>query len=336
VDRKTYIGGGAIAAVVNNSPYKTALQLWEALTSDEDERLDPKQERFFRRRKALEGPILTMLREDHDVVPTKVSFDHEPNRYKDPAVPYFAAEIDYETVMTPALVKRFYELRDVPTGDTINGEIKTASPFDRGAWGEDENDIPPHVAAQVQWGLGVTGRRACLVSPLFGVDELPVVVVLRDQVTINWLRRCASEFWALVQQRRPPEPKPRDLDDLRRYAARLVGVPVELNDEAFAALQTIQGARQMISGLEEDENKAKHTLFEFIRKAWGVPADPTVDFPIDNGLLQYKGKTLAVWRRQIRSTVDAKLLAAEMPMVYHNYRRESVHRVLAKPPKERK
>lgn len=333
-DRRKYIGGGAISSVLGVSPYRTALELWEEMTSDEPPRPpDPERERFFRRRSQMEPIVVRMLEEDHGIVATKVSF-REPNRYRDPLVPYFAAEIDFETVMTPMLAERFPRLANVPVGEVINGEIKALNPRSIKQWGEpDAEEIPTHTASQALWGLGVTDRAACLVCPLFGIDELPVYPILHDPQVIAWMRREADAFMTLVRERRPPAPKPRSLEDLKRWAARVVGVPVDLDEATAATLTQIFSMRAEATALGKRVDTAEHALFEFVRKAWSVPSDPTVDMPTDNAVLRYQGKPLAVWRRQTKESVDVERLRSEDPMTFHRFKRESVFRVLAKPPK---
>lgn len=327
-DRRRYIGGGAIAAVINKSPHSTALQLWEAMTSDEPAAPpDPELEKFFRRRRQMEPIIVRMLREDHGIEVTKVSLEENANRYTDPIVSYFAAEIDAETVMTPALAEKFPKLANVPTGEVLNIEIKTSSEFARRIWGDEaEEEIPVHVAAQAHWGLGITARAACLVVPLIGLDDLRVYPIPHDPVISGWLRREAQAFWTMVQERRRPEPS--TLAEVKRVAARLIGQPVDLDDETHEALQTLLAMRATESAAKKERERLEHVVFDYVRKQWSVPSDPTVDFPSDAAILRFNGKEIATWNRQTSTNIDAKRLRVEEPLVFKRYSSETAFRVL--------
>lgn len=230
--RQKYIGGSDIAAILGASPYKTATDLWLDKTAPPAD--DGRNARAKSRGSRLEPYILDMIREEHSlhIVATN-------QRYVDQAVPYFAAEIDAETA-------------------DENIEIKTVHPFKSREWGELETDqLPLHYVAQVQWGLGITGREVCRVFALIG-DDLRPYVVQRDDETIAAMRDKAAEFWEryVVPGLRPPldYADRKTLDTLRRLYPGTDGSTIEataMHEHWRAVMQTAQEMRDKYEGVIE-------------------------------------------------------------------------------------
>jgi len=169
VDRRKWIGGSDVAAILGISPWKTPLQLWNDKTQPAMPETDAARLRVLNRGKRMEPYILDMIRDEHGV---NVIAANE--RYTDQAVDYFACEIDAEA-------------QDEMRGH-INIEIKTVHPFKVKEWGEELTDaLPLHYLAQVQWGLGITRRQHCDVYALIG-DDLKRYAVEADGELIATLR----------------------------------------------------------------------------------------------------------------------------------------------------
>lgn len=291
-DRKDYIGGGDIASIIGEG-YKTPLQVWEEKVNGEPE-LSPELARKFKMRKKLEPLVIEALGDLYGIFATKVSFP-EPNRYTDPLATYRRAEIDFECPMTSRLASDFPELERMPLGETINGEIKT-SLYETAEWKE---EMPTGTAAQSMWGLGVTGRLACLVVPAFGIiDRVEIKPVLRSDAAIAYLRTVAAAFWQNVQSRRPPAPS--NLDDMKRAVLRLRGEPVELSDEAYTTLVAVLDKRAIINAEKKALDSLEYELFDFVRQAWNVPVDPDAELPHEKAVLLYKGRQVSTFNRIVR------------------------------------
>lgn len=185
VQRQKYIGGSDVAAILGVSPYKNVVDLWL------DKITPPREDNNNRRAKArgtrMEPYIVDMIREEHGITAT-----NRGERYVDKALPFLASEIDFEYIEAD--------------GSTQNGEIKTVHPFKKKEWGEELTDsLPLHYVAQVQHGLGVTGRQVCRVFALIG-DELKPYVVERDDELIEAMRAQCSAFWYdyVLPKKQPP------------------------------------------------------------------------------------------------------------------------------------
>jgi putative phage-type endonuclease len=172
-NRTQFVGGSDIAAILGVNPYASALDCWLDKI-DPDSR--PNSDNLATRRgKRMEPVILDWAREDFGL-----EVEHRNRRFVDPAVPFFASEIDAETTVD---------------GEAVNVEVKTVHPFLSKEWGVEESDgLPLHYLAQTQWGLSVTGRNLCVVYAGVG-DELRRYFVERDDGLISLMRHEAETFW---------------------------------------------------------------------------------------------------------------------------------------------
>ena len=231
-NRSKYLGGSDIAAVLGISPYKTAIDLW--LDKITPPREDGRNARAKSRGARLEPYIVDMIQEEHGLEIVKRN-----QRYIDSEVPYFASEIDCETA-------------------DENVEIKTVHPFKSKEWGELETDqLPLHYVAQVQWGLGITGRDRCRVFALIG-DDLRPYVVERDEETIVAMRERAADFWTryVLAKLRPPMDfaDSKTLNTLRRLYPGTDGTTLEatvMHEHWRAVIETAQEMQKKYEGVIE-------------------------------------------------------------------------------------
>jgi putative phage-type endonuclease len=183
-DRTKFIGGSDVSAILGVSPWRNRVDLWADKIKPRVE--DGQNAAAKRRGSRLEPYILDMIREEHGLTIVRAN-----ERYVDKELPFLAAEIDAE-------------YRD---GDhEQNIEIKTVHPFKAKEWGDIGTDsLPLHYIAQVQHGLGVTGRDVCKVFALIG-DDLKPYTVERDDELIRAMRDQCAEFWNryVVPQVQPP------------------------------------------------------------------------------------------------------------------------------------
>lgn len=107
-------------------------------------------------------------------------------------------------------------------------EVKTTARLDE-RWGPDGSaDVPPHVYAQVQHYMVLTGKRLADVAALEGGRQLHLYTVPED---LDWqaaLIEAERDFWQLVETGQPPPPDGSDSarETLRRLYPR--GIPEEI------------------------------------------------------------------------------------------------------------
>lgn len=322
LDRRTYIGGSDIAAIMGLSPWMTPLQCYERKVNPEPEVLTPEKKKFFARRKRQEPVIAEMLFDTYGIEVTRLSMDDDQNRYIDGRHPFLAAEIDFEFRMSEAIRIAFPDRPQVcaiPDGTLCNGEIKTVHPFKAKEWGEEgSEDVPIHYAAQVMHGLGITRTRPmALVAALFGIDNLVCFPVIADGVTIAAVREKAMLFWTQhVLARVPPDPI--NMDDMMRLLSRVNGRPVEADPATLEALSNLRDIRASMGAMEKEKKELEFLIADFVRRQWGLTSDTPVE-NIDNAIITAEGAPFATWKKQSRTTIDSKRLQADKPELAAEY-----------------
>jgi putative phage-type endonuclease len=334
MDRRTYIGGSDIAAIMGLSPWKTPLQLYEEKVATEPPPpIDEEKRRFFARRKRQEPVVAEMLYDTYGIEVTRLSLDDNPNRYIDGEHPFMAAEIDFEFLMTDIVRDAFFDRPDfgaIPNGTLLNGEIKTVHPFKAQEWGEEGSEsVPVHYAAQSLYGLGITHRPATLVAALFGLDSLVLFPLMADAETIAGMRQKAVTFWVQhVLAKIAPDPI--NMEDMMRLFARVNGKPVEADEGTIQMLDDLRRIRSSIAAMADEKEELEFKVADFVRRQWGVAPDLDAQ-AIDNAIITLGGAPYATWKKQSRSSIDSKRLRADEPIIAANYTQTSFFRSIRFP-----
>jgi len=294
VDRRKFIGGSDLAAILGISPWKTPLQLWNDKTQPAMPETDAARLRVLNRGKRMEPYILDMIRDEHGV---NVIAANE--RYTDQAVDYFACEIDAEA-------------KDEKRGH-INIEIKTVHPFKVKEWGDIGTDaLPLHYLAQVQWGLGITGRQYCDVYALIG-DDLKRYAVEADGELIATLREKAIQFWVRYVSALTPPPPVSEEDLYMLYPAdNGQAAPIDSDADALSALNELRALR-----IEAKELDAR---IEGCEKALKTRMG-------DVAMLTVGGTKVCTWKSKQAKRFDQKAFAAAHPALFEQFIKTSESRV---------
>lgn len=288
IDRRKFIGGSDIGAILGLSPWKTALDVWNDKVQP-PKPADPARERFFTRGKRLEPIIVDMMRDELglDIV-------ERNRRYIDPEHAFMACEVDAETA----------------SGENV--EIKTVHPFLAKKWGEEDTDqIPDVYTAQALHGLMVTGRRLCRFGVLIGADDLRTYLVERNDEAIALMRAREVQFWHLVETMTPPPPT--TLGDVESMFPNDSGRTVEVTDQSVIdAIFHLRNIKDQLKDLDARKDAAELT----IKQAMG---DVTV--------LTIGGKKACSWKTQTANRVSVKALQEQMPDIAQRFTFPSSTRV---------
>lgn len=333
IDRKTYIGGSDVSAILGLSPWRTPLQCYEAKVNGEEPITEAKR-KFFARRKRQE-PVIAEMLQDEGMDLTRLSLDQDQNRYIDAEHNFMAAEIDFEFKMNDAMRARFPDRMDfaaIPNGTLCNGEIKTVHALATKEWGEDGTDeFPIYYAAQCTHGLGITGRPATLLAALFGVDYLILYPVMADAETIAAMRAKCVSFWINnVLARVPPDPV--NMEDMLLLFGKVNGRPVQATDKLTEHLHNLRNIRGAIKAHENDETNIKFLIAQEIYAQWGL-ISPDAN-KVDDAVIMDGGNILATWKRQDTTRIDAERLRAEHPLIALQCSKTTPSRVLRFPRKK--
>lgn len=326
LDRRHFLGGSDVADLIGKG-YRTRLECWEEKTALEpvDRSLSPERQKFFRRRKEQEPFVARLLVEEYGISVTRLSFD-EVNRYRDAEHEWMRCEVDFEFPMTPMVRESVPGLAMIADGTMLNGEIKALNQASAREWGEPGSDeAPVKFVAQALYGCAITGRPACLIVPLFGLDDLKVYPVIADATAIETLRSLAVNFWHNHVLTREPPP-PQSLEDLERMYGGISGRVCELSPHGETILNRIFAIRESARTAEKDRHRLEAELALEIFRAWGSPDGH--EGPVDNALLIFAGQAIATWREQGRTSIDTERLRADYPRIARELTRETRYRVL--------
>ena len=269
-DRTRYIGGSDVAGILGVSAWSSPLKVYlekrgEAEPPDEEDR---KRERILERGRREEPHIIADLEKLTPIKVTKRSAPSAPNRYVDPEVPYFAAEIDAEWLVTREAVdylrlERGIEIPEALIGTTQNLEAKTAHPFVAmkkfGDEGTDE--MPIEYFTQCLHGLGVTGRQVTLLALAVYVDDPILYLVRRDDEMLSQMRERLRRFREdHVLAGVPPAPLDGLLADVYRMLKRRRATRLAADEEVAGMIRTLKALNARAYTTEEGINAVKFEI----------------------------------------------------------------------------
>jgi len=313
IDRRTFLGGSDVAAVLGLSPWATPLDIYLRKTGQMPEtgrESDPQRERVLKRGKRLEPIVVDMLIEEHGIQVTKRSLPEAPNRYVDPEYGFLAAEIDFEWKVTPEVADAFNLDADL-IGTIQNGEVKTVHPFAAGKFGEaDTDEIPIEYAAQAMHGLMVSGRQLTMFGVLVGADNLNVYWIKRDEETITGMRDKSVRFWLDHVEAGVP-PAPANLPDVMHLFNRKAETRIEANAVVKDLVEQLVGlsAAQATAAQGIEEVKFQIGTYMLGAEQMAAPSKP------GRHLLTYQGKELLTVALQSQSRLDQKALKEKHPEI---------------------
>jgi len=179
MDRKDYIGGSDIAAVMGVSRWTTALQLWAEKTGTVEA-------------KDLSGIELVQLgTELEDFVAKKferstgLKVRRSPKNYTHKTFDFMRCQVD-------RLIEKSDELL----------ECKTCSAWKAKEW--EGEDIPVEYVMQLMWQLGITGRKIGHIAVLIGGQAFRYKQIEFDADLFQTMMDRAIEFWNMVQTKEQP------------------------------------------------------------------------------------------------------------------------------------
>lgn len=235
--RKNSLGASETPMALGISPYRTPLELWLLKTGG----MEPeKPSTSMRLGKLLEPALLELYREEcgQEVIAAQVFHRSEEH-------PFLTATLD-----------------GVREDETVI-EMKVVGPWSNVSLGEDgSDDCPTHWLAQVQQQLLCSGltRAEIAVLSLRGQPKLLTYPIQRDDKVIAAMVQRATSFWAMVQERRRPEPMmPRDRERIRHLFKDCVGA-VELSPHLVADLQAYDELGAVIKDVEAKRSLAKANI----------------------------------------------------------------------------
>lgn len=254
-DRKNYIGGSEIAAILGLSHYRTSYDVYasKVLGAEPD-----KDNQRLEAGRYLESGIITWAAERH-------GWKAEPNDlrvFRSVEYPLAACTPDawvgahgLEVKTAAAHTARCYP-------ETVPGQVFDVYPgtkveVEPGSWNQ--------YMCQVQWSMAVTGAKLWYLAAAVGYRELRVYAIHRDEEDIEFLLNAGASFWKCVEQMEPPPMNGAPLAALRRLHPEGNGETVELS----SAEETLAGAYLLAKAEEASAKKAKEWAQARLQAALG-------------------------------------------------------------------
>lgn len=296
-DRKTYIGGSDVAAILGISPWKSKLKLWQEKTGEFVEEISHEKQKTFNRGKRWEPVVIEMLIDELEDRGHVVEVIGRNKRYRDKEIDYLAAEIDLELLID---------------GERINGEMKTVYPLAAGDWGEQgTDDIPMYYTAQVLHGQMITGDKQTVVAALIGADDLRVYFVDRDDGVIQHIRSEEQKFWKSIQEMQRPDPT--TLDDILRLYGKDNGMAYEADEDLMNLIDDLKAAKLTIKNADAAVTRIQTLIGQTIK---------------DASTVIYGGKPVMTWKTQSTDRLDIERIKTQAPGIYQQFIKTSDSRVL--------
>lgn len=236
-ERRQYIGGSDIAAIMGQSRWKTAYRLWAEKTGKievPDLSNNPAVEMGTR----LEQFVAELFAEK-----TGKQVRRQSKMYQHSQYPYLVAHVDRLITGTDELL-----------------ECKTCSAYKLEEW---ENKIPKEYVLQVIWYLGITGRKKGWIACLIGGQKFDYKCIEFDEELFNLMVEKAVKFWDMVQTQTPPVILPEDGEVLGEVFSEHTEDMIENNDinERVAYVKELEmHVDEMKKEIEEIKTELKATI----------------------------------------------------------------------------
>lgn len=274
-DRRNFIGGSDIAAVMGVSRWKTPLQLWSEKTGKvEPEDLSDKE--YVELGSELEDFIAKKFEKK-----TGLKVRRAPKQYVDIMFPFMACQVDRLVTGTDDLL-----------------ECKNASAWKEKEWAGEE--IPIEYIFQVSWQLMITGRKKGYIAVLIGGNKFIWKEIDADQELFLKMTNSAIKFWDMVQNNIPPMAQSGDNDFLIELYPSGSDQIKEATQDIAEAIATLQLIKAEIIEAEKKKDEIEAKIKAVIGNAGGIK---TPEFTAK--WLNVKGGTYTVTKkdsRQLRIT----------------------------------
>lgn len=284
-DRQSYIGGSDIAAVLGKSRYKTPYELWAEKTQ-KVELADLSNVEAVQLGTDLEDFVAQKFASK-----TGLKVRRAPKVYQHPDYPYMVAHVD-------RLISDTNEILECKTCAASKGK-------------EWENDIPIEYVYQVQWYMGITGRKSAWIACLIGGQKFDYKQITFDPKLFTLMVNKAIKFWEMVQNDIPPAVESNDNETIIDVFPTCSDEIIE-NENLNDLIAYRQEISMHIEEMKKEKDEIEAQLKEYIGSNLGVKTS----------------KYEVIWKPQTSKRLDTTMLKQDYPEIFNDYIQESNYRVL--------
>lgn len=285
LNRNNFIGGSEIAAIMGQSRYSTPYEIWAVKTG----KIAPKD---LSNNEAVQlGTKLEDFCAKLFTEKTGKAVRKAPKVYQHPDYPFLVAHIDRIITNTDGLL-----------------EIKTCSASKSKEW---ENDIPIEYVYQVQYYMGITGRKCGWLCCLIGGQKFDYKQITFDPKLFDLMVEKAVKFWDMVVNNIPPAVESSDNETIIDVFPTCTDEIVE-NENLNDLIAYRQEISMHIEEMKKEKDEIEAQLKEYIGDNLGVKTS----------------KYEVVWKPQTSKRLDTTMLKQDYPEIFNDYIQESNYRVL--------
>lgn len=304
--RRTGIGGGDIAAIVERDPYKGPSDVWRAKVEGHDST----ENKRMKRGRQLQEPALNWYAEDLADLGLGLQVRGGVPRMRHPSEPWWLGEPDGMVYDTQTLAAAPDRGRTLPCIDglliaatgmvcraTVKPErlveIKTHGFYAGRAYGEEESDdVPWHYLCQVTWYMGLCNVDRCDFGVVSDTHEFRRFTVYLDVQLLEVLLDAGRAFWNdyVVPKRMPPPDGSKSRREWirERLGKHAPGLVALATPEQLALARSLAERKAAIKALEKDVERDAQVLQEAMGEA--------------ESLVDANGRVLATWKANARGT----------------------------------
>ena len=243
-ERRKYIGGSDIAAVMGMNRWKTPLKLWLEKTG-ECEPVDLSKVEAVQLGSELEEFVAQKFSKE-----TGKQVRKQSKMYVHKDYPFMAAHVDRLITGTDEIL-----------------ECKTCGSHKKDEW--EGEDIPQEYVLQVIWYLGITGKKKAYIAVLIGGQSFKYKMIEFDKELFETMIDMAKDFWNCVQTKTPPALTPDDNALLSEIFAKPNEEIIE-NQDIEEKVTKLQQVKDDISALETEQKMLEAEIKNVIGDNFGV------------------------------------------------------------------
>jgi putative phage-type endonuclease len=293
-ERKTYIGGSDLGAILGINNFRTELDVYFEKTAEgivEDNVGDA----------AYWGTILEDVVAAEYAKRTGFKIEKPAGLIRHNEYPFIACNLDYWVIDDQ--------------GNSHILECKTANQQKSTCWGEEgTNQIPESYLYQVAYYAAITGASRVDIAVLIGGQDFRIYRYDKDEVMESKLIRVARKFWNNHVLAGAP-PKPRTQEDAAKLYPKANGLEVRADDIVLTKVQVLQDLKAREKTLAEEIKELQLYIKNYMQDG--------------ELLVGEEGKCYATWKNSAgRTSVNTKKLKEEYSDIYQECLKESSgHRV---------
>lgn len=294
-NRRTFLGGSDIGAILGLSPYRSAMDVWLEKTGKSVEFKSTLNQRF-----GTHAESFIAQEYARTTGATLIAYE---KAIAHPRYAFCAGHID-------RFIVKDSDQTLMNADGTLNAErlleCKTASFVKHAQWGEPGTDaIPLPYLCQSLWYLIVTGLPSIDVAVLLGGSELRIYTIDADHTLQNTLLEKAIFFWYEYVQKDIPPPPQSELDCQKLFSHAISDKSIEAKPAHLEMIRSLKCLEASAKSIEAQISENKQSIMQ----AMG-----------DAEYLTHHGQTLVSWKAPKPSyRIDTKQLTRDHPDLAGRY-----------------